>query len=808
MEVLKEKIDISVILNCHDENSYVKATFDSLSIASDVARRAGLTVQLLVILDNAPNSLKKIIQSFEYTSFDYKEIVEVSNRSLGLSRNTGIEHSSGEFIYVTDADDLISPNAILASYQEAASFYKENKKHAVFIPEYLLSFGIKKYFTKYYHSRYFSPCDYIAFHPFCSRIFAHQSLFKEKFYKNLNSSSGFAFEDWELNTEFLIDGYSIIPVKDTVLFYRQRKGSIMASNNYIKEPRLLELSRLKNFLEVFSRFSYPDDIAIKKSEDSFSYFFESPKLCNYLAGAAYLDPSVNLSSDRGSYDAVGKNLDIVQNHWGKLFPILIHMTGLVEYDDVILLPWLRSEDDEKFILQIVSSILASSPHRKALIITLESTKTNDSITKLPENCIFLNFELIVRNFNESDKFRLLLRLLLTISKSGKTNLHVKSGNFINKFLNVFGLSLSKSMRIYKYLFCLELKENNESAVRDSQKVQEVRDSLNYTYKFISNNKKNSQFFLELLGNFYNDKFLNIDTSVVISQNLGKKLPVNRSKLLCISKICDPKQVEVLYKISELLASQLPDLIIEVYGSLENSYNISSKKNLIYKGDIETLDEIDLTPYGCFLYSGGFDSLPNIILEAFSKKLPVIAPTEKFSGLGEVVTTQTGWPVIHSNNDEEMATRYVETIKELLKSSKERCHRSENAIKVFKLQNNFNKPFIQIKDEFITNEADQGFSIKKDWKSINKIIFLTYEAVSRIKSTKLIDWKMLYIKSNSEISTTDLRERIVKFEQENIILASKKEIIKTFLSSSPELYNFVKKLYNSPKIKNIFDRLIG
>lgn len=809
MKFSQEKFDISVILNCHDEDTYVKPTFESLSIASDVARKAGLSVQIIVILDNAANSLIEIIEGFDYKSFDDKKIFEVSNRSLGLSRNTGIEHSAGEFIYVTDADDLISSNSILASYLEATSFYEENKTHAIFIPEYLLSFGTKKCFTTYYPSKYFSPCDYIAFHPFCSRIFAHNSLFKNRNYKNLNNSSGFAFEDWELNTEFLIDGFSIVPVKDTILFYRQRQGSIMASNNYVKEPKLEKLSRLGNFLNVFDKFSYPDDLLKKKSEDSFSLFFKSPKLCKYLDEANRLDPSVNLSSERSSYDAVWKNLDIVQFHLGNIFPILLHLVGLAEYDDIILLPWLKAGGGEKYILQIVSSILTSSPNRKALVITLEYTKSNDWITKLPENCTFLNFENIVRNLNEKDRFRLLLRLLLTISKPGKTNIHIKSGVFVNKFLNEFGVSLSKSLKIYKYLFCLETKKNKDSVVIDPKQVQEIRKSIDYTYKFISDNKKIADFFIGLLGDFYRDRFLKIYAYIPLNTKDQRETRNNHKlKLIWASRICDQKRFEVLYKISELLATKLPDLIIDVYGSLDNNYQIKTRNNLVYKGEFGTLNDIDLSRYIGFLYTSWYDGLPNIILEMLSKRLPVIAPISKFSGIDEILTIQTGWPVIHSNNDNEMAKRYVERIMELLESSEEADARAKRALKLLELQHVYNKQLIQVKKEFVTEELNSCPLIKDQWKSINRIIFLTYEAVGKIKTLRTVNWKKIYARDATEVSSSVLRQKILQFEKECEIPVSTKERLKTFLSKNQEIYKFAKKIYSCPKIKVVIDRLIS
>ena len=190
-----KKYDISVILNCHNESIYVISTLKSLEISIQKAAEKGISVELIIVLDKPSEEIKSTIGMFRFPDFFRLKTIEVSNGSLGLSRNDGIRAAEGKFIYLCDADDLVSSNSIIDSYWEANNYFKINKKHSCFVPQFVYTFGNRKNLTELYDSRYFSPSDLVFCHPFCSRIFFHSSLFENRSFKDLRKETGFAYED-------------------------------------------------------------------------------------------------------------------------------------------------------------------------------------------------------------------------------------------------------------------------------------------------------------------------------------------------------------------------------------------------------------------------------------------------------------------------------------------------------------------------------------------------------------------------------------------------------------------------------------
>ena len=63
-------------------------------------------------------------------------------------------------------------------------------------------------------------------------------------------------------------------------------------------------------------------------------------------------------------------------------------------------------------------------------------------------------------------------------------------------------------------------------------------------------------------------------------------------------------------------------------------------------------------YDAFLYTSAFDGLPNVLLEALSAGLPVIAPD--VGGIGEAVVNEVTGRLIEADDDT-LVARYAQAI---------------------------------------------------------------------------------------------------------------------------------------------------
>ena len=110
---------------------------------------------------------------------------------------------------------------------------RRKKNRASFV-RYYVAFGDKFNVAKYYDGSYFTVADFVYNHPYVSRLFIRRDAFQKVRYSDLPVTTGFAYEDWDLNARLRAIGYKFLVAPDTIIFYRQRKGSLL--------PRIEEIS--------------------------------------------------------------------------------------------------------------------------------------------------------------------------------------------------------------------------------------------------------------------------------------------------------------------------------------------------------------------------------------------------------------------------------------------------------------------------------------------------------------------------------------------------------------------------------------
>lgn len=797
----KNRFDVSILLNCHDEINFIFSTLLSINAAISEATNIGLKCQLIIVIDRGVPGLIEEVTKFEFDQVVEKEVIEVNFGSLGPARNAGVQRVEGRYVLICDADDLMSSNTIVASFEDAC----RSSEVKCYLPEYIFSFGRKKCLTKIYSSQYFSPCDFLAYHPFCSRIFINSEILRSLKYIDCNSRSGFAFEDWELNSSLICRNIELVPVKDVVLFYRQRKGSIMASTSINRIPPLHQLTLLSNFSYLLNKFRRPVDLKLKQSSDVLKSFENSVTLMRYLYEAQGIDPSLDVSLSRNDFNKIGKNLDIVFNHWGYLIPLTINLLGSSEYDDIYLLPSLNPGGGEKYLIQILNTIQSLDASRRSLVITLERSLSNRWINKLPLNCQFLNFEIISRKLKKTERYLLLFRLLLIVS-SNRCNLHVKTCTFSMDFLDNYGEQLAKTINIYRYLFCFSTVLDNKRRLIKAKEVETLRNQIGNITKVINDNQYLSNFCLKLLGKTFNEKF----PPALYAYAEDSSNRVSRSnlmfrdikKFLWASRICDQKRIDLVPLIIEKLKTKGINCSIDVYGSLEKAVAFPKNKNISYKGEFTSVEDIPLQDYLAFVYTSSFDGIPNILVELMARGIPVIAPVGKFSGISELVTPQTGWPVLDNDDVEIIVDRYVSVILNLISNNNEVQERVQNALNLIKNRHSKQNFLVNTSRIFGIEPRDTKNKdvINNNWQLILSRSLSSYRAL-RQKKTISVDFDFQqHCTTNYSSLKKELIEEFIFFDKKGNVSLGIKEEIKIFLLKYPSIYKIVKRVYNLTRNK--------
>lgn len=104
---------LSIIIPVYNCEKYIKRCIDSIGVLPSDA-------ELIIVNDGSTDSTEKILSC--YKNNINVTIINKTKTSVGDTRNVGIQHAKGEYIWFVDADDYIIPNAVQELILKLASY--------------------------------------------------------------------------------------------------------------------------------------------------------------------------------------------------------------------------------------------------------------------------------------------------------------------------------------------------------------------------------------------------------------------------------------------------------------------------------------------------------------------------------------------------------------------------------------------------------------------------------------------------------------------------------------------------------------
>ena len=661
-----DNIDVSVVLNMHREAPYLRPTLLSLDECALEAKQGGLKVELVAVFDRPDQETLDVFHTTSLRGFSNVKTVEVDVGSLGLARNAGIHAAQGEFVWTADGDDLVSKNCLNELTKTARNH--PNPDVVVFV-EFLAAFGESYHIGRYLGSEWYTAADFAFQHSFVSRIFLRRSTFNSERYLDLKLTAGFAYEDWDLNARLFAKGFDFIVAPGTVFFYRQRGNSLLRQANSMSskmipsskifEPEthvaLMKSARKKNSdLSLFVR--NRRQLALKNSTQE---LLASDAMVDYIIEAARLEPEIQPARIESAVSYCPIPADT--QHWGfeleKFYKLLGVRSG---FQDVIILPWLKPGGAEKYILQIVEELHATSKGRGVLVLSGEMANRHEWVSKLPPGSEFLDVYNTFPMLSEEQRDALVVRGLLAVAQRG-ARLHVKASLFATRLMDGYSAVLSSVFQVVYYRFC-----------DDVVTWRGRRFSSPWGIDFLR--RKNAH--IDLIVNDCNE-ISAVDNTVIGS--LGGKchtiyslcsakessvVPIApRQRFVWASRVSSQKRPELVGMIAAAIRQEFPDAAIDVYGQLDDgncSERLFRVPGVNFMGAFDGLNSLPLKNYDGLIYTSAFDGLPNVVLEALAVGLPVIAPD--VGGISEaVVNEETGVLVPNFVDENDLVGAYANAV---------------------------------------------------------------------------------------------------------------------------------------------------
>ncbi len=660
--MVKFPIHASIVLNIHREAVFLRRTLLSLAEAADFARSKGIYLELVAVLDRTDDQTRQVLTSFDLNTYQSTKIIEVDNGSLGLSRNDGINHSSGEFIFTADADDLVSYNYFHAILGEA-----QNKgKNFLYFPEALLSFGEEPLIALYKGSEAVPPKAFVDGQPYISRVCAHKDIFLSIPYWDLRLQKGYAYEDWHFNAEAVALGVEIHTVPGTVLFYRQRPGSLLKaadtlSVRHIPPTRLFEPD---TFLKLSRR--YERDRATGAEQTRFAvpwtkqWSVDDPVIKDFISRANAIDPSISAEK----YAACQIYRNFTQEYpLGTAYLDLCTLVRDRDFSDVFLLPFMPRGGAEKYFVSLMETMYEIDPFKNILVILGEHIDKSQWMDRLPPNAVVVDMALHCRSLSLDQRSLLTLKIIETCPPEAR--IHMRNSAFANTFLDLYGAALKDRETIYYHFADTErIKDGQRSIVHSS--IGLISDNLDYLSKIVCDSTATIRKDRHRLG-LQTEKWHCLHALVEAPAVLATREVGASRRILWASRLAMEKRPSLLPLIASRLSRKAPDIHMDVFGGSSagefNPQMLERLPNLQYHGPYDGFGSLPLSQCSIFLYTSLHDGIPNVILEAMSHGLAVIAPD--VGGISEVVDGETGILLPSLADDRDMADSYVQAIRTLV-----------------------------------------------------------------------------------------------------------------------------------------------
>ena len=657
---------LSVIITGHAEGILIHRTLHSVRRALAELPKS-YSHEIILHLDNPTPESRSYVERQTEANLNGVRVFENTFGDLGASRNFAIQEARGKYIATIDADDLMSKNWL----RHAVNYLEDCKRPTIAHSQYTVEFeGADSLVIKHGQIDYETDTLLSVYaNRWNSVIVAPRELMLANPYAP--NSPGYGYEDWNFNCRIIYQHIDNVLIPETAIFVRRKRTNSewarqVSSMSVLRANPLLSFENIREIQDPFA-------LEFKKHVANASASFDARlrrliKRNKYSHGLARR-VKIALKRERLS---VPKNQHRVpswlQAEWrdlheidrqifptphlmetipvydtltyehrlsGHVYKQLIDQLRYSSYSYVIFVPWLVKGGADKYAINYANTIANLTNTNVLVVATLDTRSVWQA--QLADKVDFMDFGRLTAGVSQEIKHRLMEHI---IENSRTKVLHVINSEFGYEFVRLHENYIRSS-------------EKKVVATSFSQSVDPTTGKLyGYSHTHVpfvydiatlvtSDNRAVIDMWEKEYG-FDPEKMLVHRQPLSISDDTVKKDFSLHSPLrvLWAGRIAPEKMPELV----PVIAEQLGDKVhIDMYGSIEagNESVLSNlPSNVTYRGSYDGFESLDSNSYDILLYTSLFDGMPNIILEAASTGLPLVASA--VGGIPEFIENeQTG-----------------------------------------------------------------------------------------------------------------------------------------------------------------------
>jgi glycosyltransferase involved in cell wall biosynthesis len=700
---------LSVIITAHAEGILIHRTLASVRRALAALTHEESNFEIILHADNPKAGTLDYIDEHKDSTLKDVRIFTNTFGDLGASRNFAIHEAQGKYVATIDADDLMSRDWL----KKATEYLESHDEATIAHSEYTIEFeGADSLIIKHGEIDYDTDTLLSVYaNRWNSVIVAPRELLLQ--YPYTPNSPGYGYEDWNLNCRLIYARIHNILIPGTAIFVRRkltnsewarqiqsmsvlRANPLLAFKNihaitdpFNKAPNLTinaasayKQDAVTTAKSIIKRYPFAHKVAkrLRRSlkREQVLVSGGSSRIAPWLqyewkelhAIDREIFPSDTLMTSIPIYDTLTEDHKVA----GSLYKALVDQLRFDEYEYLIFAPWLTKGGADKYTIEYANTIARLTGKN----VLVAATLNNDSPWKdrLGDSVDFLEFGRLTHHASQEIRHRLMEHI---IENGAVKALHVINSEFGYEFIRLHETYLKSSgKRIVATSFSQSVEQNTGRLYGYSHT------HVPFIYEMVDLITSDNQAVLNMWEREYGFKPSKL---LVHRQPLDLKDRVNQKttydqrrplRVLWAGRIAPEKLPQIAIEIGKKMNDEV---VIDMYGAQEHSYahllnNLPS--NIIYKGAYSGFDTLPVANYDLLLYTSLFDGMPNVILEAASAGLPVVASA--VGGIPEfVVDTKTGRTIEDIDN----ADAYCRVLRQMINNPQMVETYAKNAAKSIK-----------------------------------------------------------------------------------------------------------------------------
>lgn len=690
--------DINIVLVVSDEDLLIHPTLRSIEAAAQRLEVAHCQISIatnsnsLILQDYLEKQLPKTI------SMSYK-IYKDTTASRAELLNVAIKKTHAVYTMIIDVGDLVSSNWLRDSYN-----FLRHHSSLVLHPEYQFAFGAKDRLQRIVGSsdEVFNPRVLAKEDSLGSVIMARTTTFVQVPFV----TTGGKQEAWLWNMDTLSVGHEHAVTPGTLYAKRwhnnQTKVLLPASAFLRTSPKsLIQPDQVSEESVIIDakvdkrlRFARESIERIHNSRVTRKMRMIHPRLESFAHSmrneSLHLFRPVKTSSQHFIPDWIGVTLDelheidyavflsnylkrhielyrpianvFVEAYWQIVSDVGEHV------DILVIIPYLKHGGAEKELNSLLTIVLQKHP--KA-IIKIVTTSAEDSPGKanFDKRITFVHPPKQFFELNEIEQ----ARLLATISAQLRPKkLHVINSVPGYKVIQRYGQIISQTTKIFLTIFMIDRTPEGRKTHVFTETIPE---SVAFINKVFTDNQTVARQLTDLTG-IDASKFsvhyqpADMDRLRITKDRITQRFSEKPVKVLWASRLDRQKRPDILLRIAAEAKAQSLPIEFHIYGSsavdtLDYISKFAAHDNMQFHGPFKGgLKTLPAKKYDIFLLTSEWEGMPNVLLEAITEAILVIAPD--VGGIAELITDKkTGFLISEYDN----IKSYVKAMKQAINNTK-------------------------------------------------------------------------------------------------------------------------------------------